>query len=167
MKRRAFAVLWFLPMLLLMARASRAEDGKGFRPEGPMTNARLEQILRIVEPSVRGGGGRWEMIRDEVRLVILSDEAHNRMRVIAPVVEVKQLDQQTLMRMMEANFSTALDARYAVFQGTVWAAFLHPLDSLRERDFISGLQQVTTLVKTTGTTYSSSDLRFGPSYQGK
>lgn len=36
-----------------------------------------------------------------------------------------------------------------------------------ERDLVSGLQQVVTLVKTAGTTYSSSDLHFGPSYQEK
>jgi len=107
------------------------------------------------------------MVRDNVSVMILTDESHNRMRIIAPAADVKQFDQQVLMKMMEANFATALDARYAIFKGIVWAAFIHPLDSLRERDLISGLKQVTTLVKTTGTSYSSSDLQFGPSYQEK
>ena len=71
------------------------------------------------------------------------------------------------MGMMEANFATALDARYAVFEGIVWAVFGHPLDSLRERDLVSRLQQVVSLVKTAGTTYLSSDLKFGPSYEEK
>ncbi len=167
MKRRNPLVLWFLPTILVMATANYAADGKGLKAEGPMTNARLEAILKTVEPNVKGGNGRWEMVRDGVPVMVLTDESHNRMRVIAPASELKQVDQQILMRMMEANFARALDARYAIFQGIVWAAFIHPLDSLRERDFISGLQQVISLVKTTGTTYSSSELQFGPSYQGK
>jgi hypothetical protein len=68
---------------------------------------------------------------------------------------------------MEANFLTALDARYAVFKGIVWAVFIYPLNSLLEKDFVSALDQVTTLTKTTGTTYSSSELQFGPSYPEK
>jgi hypothetical protein len=166
MKRRNPLVLWFLPTILVMATANYAADGKGLKAEGPMTNARLEAILKTVEPNVKGGNGRWEMVRDSVPVMVLTDESHNRMRVIAPAAEVKQVDQQILMRMMEANFARALDARYAFFNGIFWAAFIHPLDSLRERDLISGLQQVVTLVKTTGTTFSSSELQFGPSYQG-
>lgn len=167
MKKRISSTLRFVPMLLLMAGVSLAEERKGLRPEEPMTNARLERILKTVEPNIKGGNGQWQIVRDGVPVMILTDESHNRMRVIAPAAEVKDVDQQILMRMMEANFATALDVRYAVFQGIVWAAFIHPLDSLRERDLVSGLQQVITLVKTTGTTFSSSGLQFGPSYQGK
>ncbi len=167
MKKRISLVLWLLPVLLLMVRLNHAEDRKAPKGEEPMTNARLERILRTLEPNVKGGNGQWQVVRDGVPVMILTDESHNRMRVIAPAAELKEVNQQILMTMMEANFARALDARYAVFQGIVWAAFIHPLDSLRERDFISGLQQVITLVKTTGTTYSSSDLQFGPSYQGK
>ncbi len=164
MKKRFPLSLWPLAVLLLMAKANAAQDGKGLKPEGPMTNARLERILRTLEPNVKGGNGQWQVVRDGVPVMILTDESHNRMRVIAPAAELKEVHQQILMRMMEANFARALDTRYAVSQGIVWAASIHPLDSLRERDLISGLRQVITLVKTTGTTYSSSDLQFGPAY---
>lgn len=167
MKKRVSLSLWFLPMFLFIASVNHAAEGKGLRSEEPMTNAKLDRILKTVEPNVKGGNGRWEMVRDGVPVMVLTDESHNRMRVIAPASELKPVDQQILMRMMEANFATALDARYAIFKGMVWAAFIHPLDSLRERDLISGLQQVITLVKTTGTTFSSSELQFGPSYQEK
>lgn len=164
MKKKVYLALRLLPMLLLTATVNYAADGKGLKAEGPMTNAQLEAILKTVEPNVKGANGRWEMVRDGVPVMVLTDESHNRMRVIAPAAELKELNQQALMRMMEANFARALDARYAVSQGIVWAAFIHPLNSLRERDFISGLQQIITLVKTTGTTYSSSDLQFSPAY---
>ncbi len=35
--------------------------------------------------------------------------------------------------MMIANFHTALDARYAISDGVIYAAFIHPLSSLARR----------------------------------
>ncbi len=165
MKKRVLLAVWFLSLLLLTAGASTASDERGLKPEEPMTSAALERILKTMEPKTKGSCGRWEMQRDGIPVLIWADESHNRMRAMAPAVEAKWIDQQTLWRMMEANFATALDARYTVFENIVWAVFSHPLDSLRERDLVSGLQQVVALVKTAGTTYSSSDLRFGPSYE--
>jgi hypothetical protein len=146
---------------------AHAAEEKALKTEESMTNARLEEILRRLEPGLKGGDGRWQMMREGIPVMVMTDETQNRMRIIAPAAEVKQVDPEVLMKMMEANFVAALDARYAVFKGIVWAAFIHPLDSLVERDLMSGLKQVTTLVKTTGTSYSSSELHFGPSYEEK
>ncbi|NJL83304.1 MAG: hypothetical protein HC890_10765, partial [Chloroflexaceae bacterium] len=55
-----------------------------------------------------------------------------------------------------------LDARYAVSNGVVFAAFVHPLSTLDERDFLSALRQVSQLVRNFGTSYSSGALSFGP-----
>ncbi len=165
MKKRDFLWLCFLAPLLLQVGSILAGETNALDAEEPMTNGKLERILKTLEPNVKGHDGRWEMVRDGVPVLLLTDESHNRMRVIAPAAEAKDVTQQILLRMIEANFSAALDARYALFQGVIWAAFIHPLDSLRERDFIAGIEQVVALVKTTGTTYSSSGLHFGgPSY---
>ena len=64
--------------------------------------------------------------------------------------------------MLVANFHNALDARYAVSNGNVFAAFLHPLSSLEENDLRSALRQVSQLVANFGTTYSSGGLQFAP-----
>jgi hypothetical protein len=146
---------------------SQCRRANPLNAEATMTNARLEEILRRLEAGLKGGDGRWQMMREGIPVLVMTDEHHNRMRIIAPAAEVKQVDPEALLKMMEANFVAALDARYAVFKGIVWAAFIHPLDSLVERDLISGLKQVTTLVKTTDTSYSSSELQFGSSYEGK
>ena len=165
MRIKVLLAVWLLPLILFTAAANPAENKKEFKTEEPMTNARLETILRRVEPGVKGGDGRWQMMREGVPLLVLTDEPHNRMRIIAPAAEIKDVNRDRLMRMTEANFATALDARYAAFKGVMWAAFIHPLDSLRERDLLSALQQVINLVKTAGTTYSSSELQFGPPYE--
>ena len=167
MKKRVVLAVWLLSLLLLAARAGTASDERELKAEEPMTSAALERILKTMEPNIEGSSGRWVMLRDGVPVLIWGNESHNRIRAMAPVAEVERIDQQVLMRMMEANFATALDVRYAVFEGIVWAVFGHPLDSLRERDLVSGLQQVVSLAKTAGTTYLSSDLKFGPSYEEK
>ena len=62
---------------------------------------------------------------------------------------------------MQANFDTALDARYAIANGLVWGTFIHPLDSLTTRDFASGILQTKSLADTFGTTFSSGALSYG------
>lgn len=63
--------------------------------------------------------------------------------------------------MLQANFDAILDARYAIANDLVWAVFIHPLSSLTEDDFISGIAQTVTAAETFGTTYSSGALVFG------
>lgn len=167
MKNAVLLAICFLSLVIFTTTTQPAEEKKELKTEAPMTNARLEEVLRRVEPGLKGGDGRWQMMREGISVMVMTDESHNRMRMIAPAAEVKQLDPEALMKMMEANFVSALDARYAIFKDIVWATFIHPLDSLTERDLISAIRQVTTLVKTTGTSYSSSELQFGPSYQEK
>ena len=137
--------------------------GQGAKVEGNMSLSRLGEILKTVAPEVKGRDGFWEMVISDVKVTVIADQEHNRMRVIAPVASADQVGPEILRRMMETNFTSTLDARYATFQGVVWAAFLHPLDSLTERELRSALNQVVTLVKTAGTTYSSSGLTFSGS----
>jgi len=153
--------------ILFAARGYSAEREKKEISNEPMTNVRIEQILRNLEPSVKGEKSRWQLTRDGIPLMVLTDESHNRMRIVAPITGTVDATLYTLLRMMEANFFTALDARYALFKGMIWVTYIHPLDSLHERDFLAALQQVITLVKTTGTTYSSAELQFGSSNEKK
>ena len=161
MKKLVSLMCYVMLLGLSLAKAYPAEDTKELTPEQPMTNAVLEKILQDVQPGVKGDGGRWKMVWQGIPLLVFTDEFHNRLTIIAPAAEVTNINRDMLMRMIEANFVSALDVRYAAFEGIIWSTFVHPLDSLRERDLLSALQQVITLVKTTGTTYSSSALKFG------
>ncbi len=62
---------------------------------------------------------------------------------------------------MQANFDTALDARYAIAKATLWSTFIHPLRSLDDEALLKGLGQVVNLANTFGSTYSSGLLIFG------
>ena len=94
-------------------------------------------------------------------LLCIFDETHERMRVICPVIAFDQVTTQQREAVMEANFHSALDARYAVSNGTLYATFIHPLPSLTERDLISAIHQTHQLASTFGTDYTSGALHFG------
>ncbi len=126
-----------------------------------MNNDRLETIIRKIDANAEGRSGFWRFTVAERELLVITDETANRMRIISGVAEVKEIDAEGMTRMMQANFDSALDARYAVAKEVLWSAFLHPLSTLDERDFVSGVAQVVNLAVTYGSTYSSGAITFG------
>ena len=85
------------------------------------------------------------------------------MRLIATIAPVADLTAEHIARILEANFHTALDARYATSNGYLYAAFIHPLSPLTEGELGSAVAQVSNLARTFGTTYSSGELVYGGS----
>ena len=126
-----------------------------------MTLERLEAILQEEALDLEGGDGQWQLLIEGQQLLVLTDAASDRMRIVAPVTDATSLSVEQVEAILVANFHTALDARYAVTDGTVVSVFVHPLSSLQEFDLRSGLYQVATLANTFGTTYSSGGLNFG------
>jgi hypothetical protein len=148
---------------LIVGGALAAMCGRDALGEGrdAMNQERLEALIRSAATSVRGGHGAMEFELDGVPMACVSDPAHDRMRIIAPVAAVGDMTAAQRVRVMEANFHTALDARYATSGPLLYAAFLHPLGSLSEPELRAALHQVAQLVKTFGGSYSSGDLRYG------
>jgi len=149
--------------------AAAASNSDGFTPvrtkEGTLqrTDRRaLEQFARALAPDLQGEPGHWTFRKEEVEIAIVSDEAHDRMRVLAPVGDAKKLSAADLATLLDANFDRALDAKYATWRGVVWAVYLHPLSSLTKEEFESAVKQVVALRKNFGTTYSSTSLVFAP-----
>ena len=82
------------------------------------------------------------------------------MRLVSPILPEDKLSPEHRTAVLRANFHTALDARYAVGNGVLFATFIHPLSSLTDRDLKSAIRQVSSLVRNFGTTYSSGELVF-------
>ena len=83
------------------------------------------------------------------------------MRIIVPIGPADALEEPLLVRLMQANFDSALDARYAIARGVLWSTFIHPLASLDDAAFLLGLGQTVNLANTFGDSYSSGVLLFG------
>lgn len=131
------------------------------RSNGATTVQDLEDILKAEAENLQVEGGQLAFSYDGRTMVILTSEVHDRMRIIAPIAAEDTLTDEQRKELLAANFSSALDGRYAVSNGIIFAAFLHPLSTLDESEFKSALRQVAALVTNYGSTYSSGELQFG------
>jgi hypothetical protein len=126
-----------------------------------MDNDRLGQLIHSVGRNVEGGRGQWSFHLDGVELMVVTDEGADRMRIISPVAKADKLSREELATLLEANFDRALDAKYTLWRGLVWAVYTHPLAPLTKYQFSSAARQVAALSQNFGTTYSSSAPVFG------
>lgn len=126
-----------------------------------MNNQKLEELLTAQSDSIQGVPGRWQILLNEMPMIILTDETNDRMRIIAPIIESAKLDEGLLLDCLTANFHSALDVKYAVSDGLLWSAYVHPLSPLTEMELESALKQVYAAAVTFGTTFSSTPLLFG------
>lgn len=126
-----------------------------------MTLEELGTVLENLADECEGEDGRWRLQLEGVPLACMTDLRFDRMRIIAAIAELDEVSEELRDACLEANFHTALDARYATSEGVLYAAFIHPLSSLDADLAESAVQQVANLVETFGTTFSSGALVFG------
>jgi len=129
--------------------------------EPPMTMRRLAEIIRAIDPEALAAGNSIQLTIDDIPLVVIADPGANRMRAMVPIRSADGLDSKELMRLMQANFDTALDARYAVAQGRLWGVFIHPLSSLEKDQLLSAFVQIINVARSYGQTYSGGATVFG------
>ncbi len=125
-----------------------------------MNNEDLEKIIYVVSDTIQGITGNWQFIIEDKLFICVTDENHNRMRIISPIIEEFKLSNSDRQKLLEANFHTALDARYAIANDFLWAVFIHPLKELSKEQVMDAINQVYTAVLTYGTTYNSTGLSF-------
>ena len=80
---------------------------------------------------------------------------------MVPIASAAGVSDEELRRMMQANFDSALDARYAIAQGRIWSVFIHPLSPLKRDQLISGIGQTVNAAQTYGGLYTGGALQFG------
>ena len=131
-----------------------------FLPAQAMNNARLDSIFHTVLDTVTGAPGRWELTLAETKMLCLTDETHDRMRIITPVRLLEEATPKEVLSCLEANFHTALDVKYAIADDMIWVAFIHPLSPLTDRQLLDAMAQVRSAAITYGTIYTSTDLVF-------
>ena len=126
-----------------------------------MNNKRLDDLIRQITQDVVGQMGNWQFLIDKRDILVITDETHNRMRIMSPVTTQDRLNKDELARLLEANFSSALDAKYALRDQTLWSVFTHPLGELSDEQFLDCVAQVANLANNFGQSYASGNLFFG------
>jgi hypothetical protein len=129
---------------------------------GLMDNERLGEVLaencQIVDADL--AVNRWLIEFAGYRMLVVTDEAADRMRIMATIASYDELRVRDFRVLLAANFDRTLDARYATAGGYLWAVYLHPLAESTEDQVAEGLRQVALLAKNYGTSYSASELTF-------
>ena len=127
-----------------------------------MDNEQLGKLIRETATAIdEDQPGFWKFEFSGSLVLVITDESHNRMRIMTPVFDVDTIPTDTFRVLLSANFDRALDARYCINDNVLWSAFLHPLRELEDHQFLNALKQVVTLSNNYGTTYTSSDLVYG------
>ena len=121
----------------------------------------MAEVIGALDGEAERNGNNWQLTLDDRMILVVTDPLAARMRILTPIADASALPDAAMERLLQANFDTALDARYAVANGLVWGAFIHPLDTLTVRDFASGILQTKSLADTFGTTFSSGALNYG------
>ena len=130
-------------------------------PETVIAATGLLEIIVAIDEEARLTGNGATLNIDDTPVTLVFDVNADRMRLFSQIAPSDGLSGSQLRRLMQANFDTALDARYAVAQGQLWSTFMHRMTTLSQEDFVSALAQTVTLVKTYGTTFSSGAMSFG------
>jgi hypothetical protein len=159
-KKRMRTVFLLSVLFLSFATVATEKTESGLEE---MNNEKLDVLIKRFDAKAKTKvrPGFWQLTHEDMEIYVITDESTNRMRIIVEIADAAQLEKPHLHRLMQANFDSALDARYAIAQESLWSAFIHPLSSLSEHDFFSGLAQVITLARTFGTSFSSGALMFG------
>ena len=126
-----------------------------------MDNRRLGALIAHIDAEFEGQPGNWRLMVQGIPAYVITDEQADRMRILVAAADATELGPDTLYRILQANFESALDARYAIAQDTVWSAFIHPLSTLDEDEFFSAVAQTYNAALTFGDTYSSGVFQFG------
>lgn len=125
-----------------------------------MTRSVLHTVIARYGTGMKEDRGLVQFIYNDAPLLCICDPEHDRMRLVSPVLELKDVRTGQMAKMMEANFHTALDARYATSNGIVYAVYVHPLSTLTEKMVHSAMAQVSILRNTFGSSYHSGNLAF-------
>jgi len=127
--------------------------------EPPMTLERLAEIIFSLDEDAQSNANSFQMTIQDIPVLIITDPNADRMRAMVPIS--KDMAPEEVMRVMQANFDTALDARYAIAHGKLWGTFIHPLASLEKNEFISAVGQTVNIALSYGTLFSGGALSFG------
>lgn len=143
------------------AQEAETDNSEQAEPRKEMTIGRLQQLIQRIDPETQVEANSMVFQVEGVSVTLVFDLNADRMRMVVPVAAASALTPELMTRILQANFDSALDARYAVAQDVLWSTFIHPLSPLTDDEFLSGLGQTINLVFTFGSTFNSGMFTFG------
>ncbi len=119
-------------------------------------------VAERVQKEVHEPNAVWTTVISGFPVLIRTQESANRMRIMAAIAEATEIGKEDLYRLLEANYHSTWDVRYAIANGAVVSVFMHPLAELSREHFARALFQVVRCAETFGGANSSADAIFLP-----
>ena len=129
--------------------------------EAIAAQAMIDTALKKIDKDIKRETNIWQFKLGARQVIVITDPVAERMRIMVPIGDAGLLSPELLTRLMQANFDSALDARYAIANDILWGTFIHPLTSLDEKGFVSGLAQAIAVAENFGGSFSSGAVVFG------
>ncbi|MDJ1183915.1 CesT family type III secretion system chaperone [Roseofilum casamattae] len=86
----------------------------------------------------------WQINQDELRLLVLLSEDQSWLIALVTIAPLPEA-QPFLEEILNANFETTQETRYALHQGVLWGVYRHRLDSLLEAEFTDAIAHLLEL----------------------
>ncbi len=88
----------------------------------------------------------WQVKNSQIHLLVILSEDHSWLRLLSPIASAREA-QSLLPQLLENNFETTQEVRYALNQNVLWGVFHHRLASLTKEDLESAIASLLTLVE--------------------
>lgn len=125
------------------------------------TGKSLSEIILSFDEDAKVNDNSVQFTLAERPVFLVYDTKADRMRIMTPIGPASLVDEDILIRMLQANHDAVLDARYTLANDLIWSVFIHPLGTLTQDDFLSAVAQTVTAAETFGKTYTSGAMIFG------
>jgi len=86
----------------------------------------------------------WQVETATFRLLVLLSDDSTWLRILIPIVPSAEA-QPFLEKLLEANFDSTLETRYAIHQNVLWGVFQHNYQSLSSADFSAAATRLVSL----------------------
>ena len=86
----------------------------------------------------------WQVETSKFRLLVLLSEDSSWLRILIPIADAVSA-QEFFDKLLEANFDTTLETRYAIHQNVLWGVFQHNFSTLSTVDFSAAVARLLAL----------------------
>ncbi len=90
--------------------------------------------------------GSYQIEQAGFRLLVLRSADQDWLRLMVPIAPLGEA-RGFLEEFLEANFDETQEARYAIYEGLIWAVFQHEGESLTEVGFRAAIERLTALFR--------------------
>ena len=88
----------------------------------------------------------WQVKNSQIHLLVILSEDNSWLRLLTPIASANEA-QSLLPQLLEDNFDTTQEVRYALGQDVLWGVYHHRLESLTTEDLKNAIASLVSLVE--------------------